>query len=160
MIIAKLAFCSQEQIDEENLMQYLEWCASQLSGQVSSSHTAPHKHTYAHACNAHTRTHATYIQKKRAFWLPLSHHSYPVTSTGASGHYSGTVSQRWQIFLVTCRRLCHVSQVRVWMPEVPPGSSPAQTSSICFLSLITRSSFKQLIRWSNVSNTHTCTYAH
>ncbi|XP_065890325.1 V-type proton ATPase subunit H-like isoform X2 [Dysidea avara] len=33
MIIAKLAFCSQEQIDEENLMQYLEWCASQLSGQ-------------------------------------------------------------------------------------------------------------------------------
>ena len=27
-------------------------------------------------------------------------------------------------WLVTCRRLYHVSQVRIWAPKIPPGSSP------------------------------------
>jgi len=49
------------------------------------------KHMYTHT---HTRTH-----KSKAFWLLLSSHPYPMTSTGALVCYSGTVSQCWQILL-------------------------------------------------------------
>ena len=34
MIIAKLTFCYNEQMESDSLHQYLEWYASQLSGQV------------------------------------------------------------------------------------------------------------------------------
>ena len=73
-----------------------------------------------HTAHIHTHTHM------HAFWLPLSDHAYPVTSTGAHVHYSGNVSQCWQILLVTHRRLCHVLQVRVWAPKVSPGFSPTK----------------------------------
>ena len=42
--------------------------------------------------------------KRKAFWLPLSGHAYPVTSAGAPVHNSGIVSQHWQVLLVQNKR--------------------------------------------------------
>ena len=37
LIIAKLTFCYNEEMDMDSLQQYLEWYASQLSGQVTDN---------------------------------------------------------------------------------------------------------------------------
>ena len=53
--------------------------------------------------NAHVHVHTlhlyTHKNKSKAFWLPLSGHIYPGTSTGAPVHYSGTVNQHRQFLL-------------------------------------------------------------
>jgi len=93
------------------------------------------------------------------------------TSTGMPGHYSGTMSWCWQIYLgegwypaggaVPCPRM------KVWAPEVPPGPHPlarhGQQFDICFpryplmlqlgglLPQATRSPFNSWVDWSNVS---------
>ena len=77
-----------------------------------------HKHVYAH-----TYSHTAKKQKPSA--AAMWSHS-PVASIGALLECYGSVQECLPgAGLVTCMRLYHVSQVRVWAPKVQPVPSIA-----------------------------------
>ena len=121
----------------------LKYCLHLLVTVYASTDSCPQR------VHAHTQTHTHTQSKSKAFWLSLSGHAYPVTSTGAPVHYSSTQANPPGARLVTHRRLNHISQVRVWAPKVPPGSSPTMQDI---------DSWHLLHQF--YTNTHMCMYAH
>ena len=117
--------------------------------------TPPHQHsvrththtTYthnAHVCCTHTHTMHTYvthtmhtyaIHTRARAHTPHTHTKQKQSLQLPSGQHWGTCVllrcyESAQAFppgarLVTCRRLYHVSQLKVWVPKVPPGPSTA-----------------------------------
>ena len=81
----------------------------------------PYAHVHAHTLHIYTPKNKN---KSKAFWLLLSGHIYPVTSTALLRYCESAPANPPGAGLVTYRWQYHVSQVRVWAPKVPPGSSP------------------------------------
>ena len=99
------------------------------------------------ACTQRHRhaTHKKAKAKSKVFWLLLNSHTYPLGHLSATQVLWISAGKSSWAGLVTRRKLYHASQIRVWAPEVPPGSLPTmQDMDSCLL----------------LHNTHTHPHAH